>query len=182
MPRREGSCAGATIWRIRAITRCAVPDLLSLCGRRHIAETSRLLISRPRAWAFGKLGRRAAYKFTPLRPIDSPFAINPSGIWALKIGTAAGPPPSSSVLRIRYPITTACSACRPTSLRASYLYRSSGTLELLGFIQWRTRPRLRCAASSAFAASWAYRSGRRNRRSAPSRPFGPGRNLHIAIE
>ena len=53
---------------------CVVRSPITLFGRGHIAEASHIVRSRPKAWAFGKVDHRAAYKFLPLRPSDSGFA------------------------------------------------------------------------------------------------------------
>ena len=41
----------------------------------HVAEDTRISRPQPIAWAFGKVDRRAAYMFPPLRPDESPYAI-----------------------------------------------------------------------------------------------------------
>ena len=54
---------------------CVVRSPITLCGWDHIAEATRVIRAFPRAWAFGKVDHRAAYKFLPLRPSDAQYAV-----------------------------------------------------------------------------------------------------------
>ena len=45
------------------------------CGWGHIAEDCHQIRPNKRAWAFGKLGHKAAYKFLPIRQSGHNYAV-----------------------------------------------------------------------------------------------------------
>ena len=56
-------------------TACAISTPITLCGWDHIDEASVRLRPTAKAWAFGKVDHKAAYKFLPIRENDPRFPV-----------------------------------------------------------------------------------------------------------